>query len=153
MRTKMTTPLKKGKTALISAFSQKWMICFQDNSDLKKSPRYLSGMYYQMDHIWWAPSSLKKSLALICILGEMSNNFRTIHKKDPVFVTFFWRPTGHNPLIVVREKQNSGAESKMRSQKLRRMMLASSCRWMETYMQAGILSKMIQILSTLMENF
>ena len=32
---------------------------------LKMSPTNLRDIYYQMDHIWWAPSRLKKSLKTI----------------------------------------------------------------------------------------
>ena len=33
--------------------------------DFKKSSKNLTGIFYQMDHIWWAPSRLKKTYALI----------------------------------------------------------------------------------------
>ena len=33
--------------------------------DFKKSSKNLTGIFYQMDHIWWALSRLKKMLALI----------------------------------------------------------------------------------------
>ena len=33
--------------------------------DSKKSSKNLTGIFYQMDHIWWAPSGLKKTFALI----------------------------------------------------------------------------------------
>ena len=33
--------------------------------DSKKSSKNLTGIFYQMDHIWWAPSRLKKIFALI----------------------------------------------------------------------------------------
>ena len=33
--------------------------------DFQKSSKNLTGLFYQMDHIWWAPSRLKKTLALI----------------------------------------------------------------------------------------
>ena len=33
--------------------------------DSKKSSKNLTGIFYQMDHIWWAPSRLKKTFALI----------------------------------------------------------------------------------------
>ena len=34
-------------------------------TDFKKSSKNLTGIFYQMDHIWWAPSRLKKTFALI----------------------------------------------------------------------------------------
>ena len=33
--------------------------------DFKKSSKNLRGIFYQMDDIWWAPSRLKKTFALI----------------------------------------------------------------------------------------
>ena len=54
----------KRKKAKIWATSHKLFICFQDCMDFKKSPETFSGIFYQMDHIWWAPSRLKKSPGL-----------------------------------------------------------------------------------------
>ena len=54
------------------------------------APRYVNCTYYQMDHIWWAPRGLKKSLhvAYILRLRVIRKHFclsdRTINKKDPV---------------------------------------------------------------------
>ena len=58
---KDTYSLRKEKKAKIWATSHKLFICFQDCMDFKNSPETFSGIFYQMDHIWWAPSRLKKS--------------------------------------------------------------------------------------------
>ena len=64
MSSKIPTPLKKEKTAKIWASLHKWVLCFQDCIEFKKPPENLIGIFYQMDHIWWAPSMLKKSSGL-----------------------------------------------------------------------------------------
>ena len=61
MSLKIPTPPQKEKKAKIWATSQKLFICFQDCIEFKKSPENFSGIFYQMDHIWWSPSRLKKS--------------------------------------------------------------------------------------------
>ena len=43
--------------------------------DFKKSSKNLGGMFCQMDHIWWAPSRLKKTFALI-FLEKLANLLR-----------------------------------------------------------------------------
>ena len=45
--------------------SQNCIFWLQPQKCFQKSPRNLRGIFYQMDHIWWAPSRLKMSLALI----------------------------------------------------------------------------------------
>ena len=50
----MTTPLKKGKTVLISAFSHKWIVCFQDNSDPKKCVQIgMGGKQGKEKNVWY----------------------------------------------------------------------------------------------------
>ena len=55
--------------------SNTYIQCFQDWTDHRESPKTLRCTFYQIDHIWWAPSRLKKSLALI-FLEQWAKTFR-----------------------------------------------------------------------------
>ena len=55
---------QKEKKAKIWATSHKLFICFQDCIEFKKSSDNFLGIFYQMDHIWWALSRLLKSPGL-----------------------------------------------------------------------------------------
>ena len=59
------TTLKKKKTTKNVVCSHKAILCFKNCSGFKNSPKNKWGLFYQMDHNWWAPSKLKKSLGLI----------------------------------------------------------------------------------------
>ena len=66
--------LKRKEWKLIIRMPQKWtnfdhnlktgLFFLQAHSSCSKSHRNLRGIFYQMDHIWWAPSRLKKSKRL-----------------------------------------------------------------------------------------
>ncbi len=60
-RLKKPTPLKKKKNAKISAYLLKVLYCILHCIDFYKSPQNLRCILYQMDHVWWVPSRLKKS--------------------------------------------------------------------------------------------
>ena len=57
-------PKKEKKNTNICAFSDTKISSFQDCVNLKKSPKNLGGIFYQMDHIWWAPDRHQKSPGL-----------------------------------------------------------------------------------------
>ena len=54
---------------------------------------------YQMDHIWGAPSRLKKSLALIFLKKSINNYFETGLLEDPVHIL-----EGRTKTFVLLEK-------------------------------------------------
>ncbi len=51
-KVKDANPFKKGKIHEICACLHNCIFCLQYSVVLKKSPKNLSGIVYQMDHIW-----------------------------------------------------------------------------------------------------
>ena len=60
-RYQQPTPNKKINNTKICAFSDTEIPCFQHCVNFWKSPKKLRSIFYQMDHIWWAPNRPKKS--------------------------------------------------------------------------------------------
>ena len=56
---------QKGQKSLKSVHCWKLLLWKQDSGDLKRTLNDFRSLFYQMDHIWWAPSMLKESLLLL----------------------------------------------------------------------------------------